>query len=60
MSAELALAYSDRAVLDDLMHDGNAAARDLAYAANLAPQATFVVRNLDALHAPRGTEFARR
>lgn len=47
---ELALAYSNRTVLCDVAADREGAARDLAAAAALAPEARFVRRNLDALN----------
>lgn len=46
---DLALAYSNRAVLKWLSNDAASAAQDLARAQDLAPQAGFVARNLAAL-----------
>jgi hypothetical protein len=48
----LAVAYSNRAVLNWLSHDAAAAERDLAEAGSLAPKAEFVARNISALHSP--------
>lgn len=50
----LALAYANRAVMLWLSHDGAAAQRDLARAQELAPVATFVAQNAEALkmHGP--------
>jgi hypothetical protein len=47
----LALAYSNRAVLCDVAADREGAARDLAAAAALAPEARFVRRNLDVINS---------
>ncbi len=52
MSEYLAVAYSNRAVLHWLSKDAVAAARDLADAVALSPQADFVARNISALHSP--------
>jgi hypothetical protein len=45
----LAVAYSNRAVLNWLLNDGAAAQADLEKAASLSPRAEFVVRNKTAL-----------
>jgi len=49
--AAAAVAYSNRAVMHWLDSDMTAASADLAKAQALAPQASFVVRNLSALQA---------
>ena len=48
---QLALAYSNRAVLDAVLLDQTAAAGDLAKAAAAAPEALFVRRNLNAINS---------
>jgi hypothetical protein len=45
----LALAYSNRAVLDWVVNDGAAAQSDLKKAAAVSPKAPFVARNISAL-----------
>ena len=52
LSEYLAVAYSNRAVLHWLSSDAVAAARDLADAVALSPQAEFVARNIIALRSP--------
>jgi hypothetical protein len=50
----IAIAYSNRAVVNWLSKETVAAAEDLAKAHRLAPRADFVARNLTAFKAPRG------
>ncbi len=47
----LAVAYSNRAVLNWLLNDGAAAKEDLKKAASVSPRAEFVARNLTALQS---------
>jgi hypothetical protein len=47
----LAIAYSNRAVLDWLSHDTAAAERDLSDASALSPQGDYVAHNMTALHS---------
>jgi hypothetical protein len=54
-AASAAVAYSNRAVLHWLDADLSAAQEDLAKAQALAPQASFVVRNLTAIRARQNT-----
>jgi hypothetical protein len=57
---ELALAYSNRAVLDDVLLDRDAARGDLAKAAVAAPDALFVRRNLGVINSEQhGTRAVR-
>jgi hypothetical protein len=51
LEESLAIAYSNRAVLDWLSHDAAAAERDLADASALSPQGDFVAHNMSALHS---------
>jgi hypothetical protein len=53
-SAAAAVAYSNRAVMHWLDADPQAAQEDLQKAQALAPQASFVMRNLSALRAHQG------
>lgn len=46
---DLALAYSNRAVMQWMVHEDAAAMKDMAQAQGLAPRAGFVVRNVAAL-----------
>ena len=55
---ELALVYSNRAVLEDVLLDKTAAVGDLAKAVAAAPAALFVRRNLDALNTA-GTPYLK-
>jgi hypothetical protein len=48
----LAVAYSNRAVLNWVANDAVSAARDLASAVTLSPQSEFVARNISALRSP--------
>jgi hypothetical protein len=51
----IAIAYSNRAVVNWLSKEAVAAAEDLAKAHKLAPQADFVARNMTAFKAPHDT-----
>jgi hypothetical protein len=53
----LAVAYSNRAVLNWMLNDTRAAQSDLKKAASIAPKATFVARNETALESH--AKFAR-
>ena len=48
----LAIAYSNRAVLNWVSNDAVSAARDLAEAVSLSPHAEFVAHNISALRSP--------
>ncbi len=52
LEQSLAIAYSNRAVLDWLSHDNSAAERDLSDAQALSPQGDYVAHNVSALHSP--------
>jgi len=52
LEQSLAIAYSNRAVLDWLSHDPSAAERDLSDAQALSPQGDYVAHNVNALHSP--------
>jgi hypothetical protein len=52
LEQSLAIAYSNRAVLDWLSHDNSAAERDLSDAKALSPQGDYVAHNMSALHSP--------
>ncbi len=53
LSQTLAIAYSNRSVLDWLSHDSAAARRDLSMAGSAAPQTPVVTQNLSALNSPK-------
>jgi len=55
----LAVAYANRAVVDWLSKDAVSAASDLASAAELSPNADYVVRNITALHSPHPNALAQ-
>ncbi len=58
-SEYLAIAYSNRAVVDWLQKDAASAAQDLASANDMSPQGTYVSQNLSALHSPHENTVAQ-
>ena len=52
LEESLAIAYSNRAVLDWLSHDTAAAEHDLSDASQHSPQGDYVAHNENALHSP--------
>ena len=59
LNESLAVAYSNRAVLNWVSNDAVAAARDLAAAVELEPKAEYVARNISALHSPHENSLAQ-
>ncbi len=58
-SEYLAIAYSNRAVVDWLQKDSASAAQDLASANDMSPQGAYVSQNLSALHSPHENTVAQ-
>ncbi|HEY4210131.1 MAG TPA: hypothetical protein VGM84_01510 [Steroidobacteraceae bacterium] len=58
-SEYLAIAYSNRAVVDWLQQDSARAAQDLASANGMNPQGKYVSQNLSALHSPHENAVAQ-